>query len=865
MTYDIDELDPYLNNKSDLIPLHTWNKKIGGVDRGKTPIDNEWDTKEYKQGAKQLKRWAEAGYNIGYRIGEQELVVDLDPRHYVKGVDTEQLVAELFEMFDFDELRWELPVVKTGGGGFHIYCTLPDGFDHKLIRKCVDSLPGVDFKKKGGYVVAAGSRHPNGNYYIWDNGLLDRHTTPEKLLDLIKREALPDKDYKSGYGAINGSQLYDVVLSKLDIHDYDSNDKWEPIMMAAHHATAGDGIEEFLDWSLSDNRFEDDENKIRNRWESLDDSKSDSITIGTLIHELKQNGEDTSGARAILDFSCKPELESDDEDSEEAELLKQAKRIASEIDISDVYDDPEMEDGVEDAAIQACNDLPQEPSGEEIAKCLRLIKNADMYESVRAVKILQDKTGLPKTAINHMLKELEVKLNRDLGRLISDKTLEVSFNKGRHLTCPPSGMLYGFRDTHWIPLSDEFMGKLVQTTLYSLKEKMDIDGQELSLINQAVKLSRINAATLKDKLHRTELPHSVINCENGELWLERDGTHTLKPHTYRSYLTNCLNVDYDPSAECPLFEETIYDIFRDFPDTEDMVRHVGEMLGYAIQPYKNIASWWLLRGPGGDGKSTILKTLEGILQDTQLMTGVKLLSIGSNESYNHASNSLIGKLSVVIEELPANYLLKDAGMKMLSENTKMEANPKGAEAFSFMYSASLFICSNGFPATRDLSHGMFRRANVIPFNRQFDKNGIADLDRQANILQDPQEMSGVLNFMLEGLQRLRNRGRFVEPLSCKVAKEEWLGNANNVVRFVKENLELTSLKDCAGDFGALYDIIYQSWCQENDIDDKLRKKKQHFKRDLIDLGFTVRKGGGNRLKVYGGQVINREIDEDEDF
>jgi P4 family phage/plasmid primase-like protien len=861
MTYKKEQLKPYIKAGADLIPINTWNKQVKGVKRGKTPLHNDWTNREYKRDA--YKGWIENGYNIGLRIAANQVIIDLDPRNY-KGEDCETLIAELFGFFDFEELTWELPVVRTGGGGWHIYCTLPENVDYSLLRETIEELPGVEFKRKGRQVLCAGSKHPSGEYYNWENEA-EPAVLPEDILAKIKREAKPDSGkYTSGKGSLTGTQLSELILEHLEATDYDDNDTWFPLLCGAHHATDGEGVDEFVYWCTQDPKYRDSENQIRSRWASLDDKKDNLYTIGTLIRELDKHGEDSSGVKAMLSFQSQADLEIDDEDTEEAELLNQAKRIASEIDISDIYDDPEMEDGVEGAALIACNDLPQDPSGEEIAKCLRLIKNADMYEAVRATKVLQDKTKLSKSAINQMLKELEAKINRDLGRLISDKTLEVSFNKGKHLTCPPSGMLYGFRNTHWIPLSDEFMGKLVQTTLYSLKEKMDIDGQELSLINQAVKLSRIGVATLKDKLHRTELPHSVINCKNGELWLERDGSHTLKPHNYRSYLLNCLNVDYDPSADCPLFKETLYDIFEHFPDTEDMVRHIGEMLGYTIQPYKNIASWWLFRGPGGDGKSTILKILEGILQDAQLMTGVKLLSLGSNESYNHAANSLIGKLSVIIEELPANYLLKDAGMKMLSENTKMEANPKGSEAFNFMYSGNLIMCSNGFPATRDLSHGMFRRANVIPFNRQFDKDNSADLDRPIKILQDPQEMSGVLNFMLEGLQRLRNRGRFEEPESCKLAKEEWLGHANNVVRFVKENIESTNAKDCVGDFGTIYDLTYQSWCQENDIEDKMRKKKQHFKRDLIDLGFIVKPGGGNVLKVYGGKLIHHEEEDDLD-
>ena len=453
--------------------------------------------------------------------------------------------------------------------------------------------------------------------------------------------------------------------------------------------------------------------------------------------------------------------------------------------------------------------------------------------------------------------------------MLSQKTLEKTFNNGKHLTCPPNGLLYVFNKTHWRQLSDEFLAKLIQNVLHELKNKIKIEAQELSLINQAVKLSRIQVATLTDRLHSTSLPASVVNCKNGELWLNRDGSHTLKKHSYRSYLDSCLNVEYDPSATCPLFMETIEDIFANYLDGNDIVRHMAELFGYTIQPYRNIASWWLFRGPGGDGKSTLIKILGGILNDAQLMTTVKILGSASGTSDNHAMTAVVGALNVVVEELPANYLLKDEGVKLFSENTKMQCNPKGAAQFPFMYAGGLIMCSNGFPATRDLSHGMVRRANVIPFNRQFTKedssgNSSEDIDRASDILNDPEEMSGILNFMLEGLQRLRDRGKFKVPDSCNLAKEEWLGQANNVVRFTKECIDITkNLTDSIGDLNTLYGIVYHNWCEENGIDEKLRKKKQHFIKDMESLGFIVKHGGGNVIKVYGGKLI---IDEEiEDF
>lgn len=874
MAYQKDQLKPYEVDigKTDFIPIHIWNKQKQGKERGKTPIHQDWVNRKYVPTA--VNGWITKGYNLGYRIAADEVIIDIDPRNFDGLTDSLELVAELMGYFDFDELTEDLPVVQTGGGGWHIYCTLPQDLDYMQLRETVDELPGVEFKRKGRQVLAAGSRHPSGNYYSWVN-TAKRKPLSKQAIELIKRTTKrKNTEYSTGKGCLTGTQLEELILSKLDPEDYASNDKWFPLLCAAHHATDGQGVEEFVAWSTQDLEYSGDENVIRSRWESLWD-KDNSITIGTLIHQLEQNGEDTKDVKAMLSFSAMDYSEDDDEDGDqdsesngdEEELLNNAKRIASEIDLSDIYHEPELEEGVEGKALALAERLTPMSDQQEIIKCIRLIKAADSLEAMRAQELLVGKKVLKQSSINKLLKDLDAKINDDLALLISNKTLELTFNKGKHITCPPSGVLYAFHKTHWKPISDEFLGKLVQGTIHALKTKMDIEANEVTLIGQAVKLSRIRSATLTDKLHRTDLPHSVINCKNGELWLDKDGSHTLKPHNYRSYLINCLNVNYDPGAKCPLFMQTLNEIFSKFPDTADMVRHIGELLGYTIQPYKNMASWWLFRGPGGDGKSTILKILEGVLQDAQLNTGAKLLSSGASDGYAHATHSLVGKLAVVIEELPANYLLKDAGVKMFSENTKMEANPKGRDAFNFMYAGNLIMCSNGFPATRDLSHGMFRRANVVPFNRQFTKGNTEDIDRAAKILQDKEEMSGVLNFMLEGLQRLRDRGHFALPDSCLEAKEEWFGEANNVVRFVKETIDMTNVAtDCLGDFSNLYGMIYHRWCQENDIDDKMRKRKSHFKQDLTNLGLVVRYGGGNVLKVYGGLLKeDLEWQEDEDF
>lgn len=862
MSYKKDNLHYYVSAGMDLMPLHPWNKRINQKERGKTPVHNDWPINNYKNN--DLVKWISSGLNIGVRLRDVDLIVDIDPRNFTGDVDTYAAVADLFNFLDFDDMIHDCPTVKTGSGGYHVYFKLPQGVSSKRIKTSLESIPGMDLKKKGGYVVAAGSRHPNGNYYEWVNAC-EPITLSDCDLKRLTREEKNNSGYSSGKGALNGTQLQELILDKLEVTDYSDNDSWFPILCACHHITDGDGIEEFLEWSLGDLEYSDCENQIRNRWESLHSDDS-SYKAGTLINELEKSGEETNKLRAVLQFSEFNCLDVDDDESEEYEMINRAKQIARDIDYGDIYqsssDDEECEMGVEGRATIAVNDLSQNPSDEELAKCLRLIKSAGVFESTRAIETLAKKIKMSKATITKLIKEMDEKLCDDLSLLLSRKTLEIVFNKGKHLTCTPNGQLYGYHKTHWIKIGEAFMAKLTQNTLHELKQRLDIKAPELTIINQATRLSYIECATLIDKIHSTELPKPIINCKNGELWITKQGEHKLKPHTYKSYLTSCLNVNYEPGSECPLFMRTLKEIFANFDDCDDMIRHMGELMGYTIQPYKNIASWWLFRGPGGDGKSTLLKIMGGILADAQLMTTIKLLSAGSTEGYNHAIVSLVGKLSVIIEEVPSGYMLKDAGVKLLSENTKMEANPKMRDAFDFVYAGNLILCSNGYPATRDLSHGMFRRANIIPFNQRFDADGREDIDRAADILSDPKEMSGVLNFMLEGLARLRKRGKFKVPASCVAAKEEWLGEANNVIKFIDQTIIKTgNADDLVGELSSIYEFHYNTWCQSNDIDERLRKRKMQFKRDLISMGFVAEESSRGVVKIYGGRLKEESASE----
>jgi Bifunctional DNA primase/polymerase, N-terminal len=100
------------------------------------------------------RRWPQA--NLGLGTGRRFDVLDLDGE---QGVEALRAVLSI--------APWEHPgpVARTGGGGWHLLYA-PTGLGNR-----VGLLPGVDWRGKGGLIVAPPSQHASGNCYTWVRSL----------------------------------------------------------------------------------------------------------------------------------------------------------------------------------------------------------------------------------------------------------------------------------------------------------------------------------------------------------------------------------------------------------------------------------------------------------------------------------------------------------------------------------------------------------------------------------------------------------------------------------------------------------------------------------------------------------------------
>jgi hypothetical protein len=283
-----------------LIPLHTHeakSKRFGRVMQdGKRPRDANWPRRKYDS-RKTIESAESDNHNVGVRLTDEQLVLDIDPRN---GGD-EGFASLCFDL-GLNPDHW--PHVITGSGGHHYYLSKPKDV---LVVDTLESYPGCEFKSRGRQVVAAGSIHPETHtHYVWDFEGADIEDPlppcPRNLLNLIRR---PDR-VADGEGGTYSTEQIAKCLAVLDPCDFDSNDKWFPLIASVHHASGGEARQEFIDWSTSDERYRKDAYIIGRRWDSFHADKGDGYTSKTLEYHVRKAGHPelqvSSASNAADDF-----------------------------------------------------------------------------------------------------------------------------------------------------------------------------------------------------------------------------------------------------------------------------------------------------------------------------------------------------------------------------------------------------------------------------------------------------------------------------------------------------------------------------------------------------------------------------------
>jgi putative DNA primase/helicase len=424
----------------------------------------------------------------------------------------------------------------------------------------------------------------------------------------------------------------------------------------------------------------------------------------------------------------------------------------------------------------------------------------------------------------------------DAAEVLMASVLHNDFAAGKHLRFEADGRFWHFSGKLWQPVPDKWIEGRV---LECLEASPLRTGQNTaSLMGQVRKLLEAKLATNDDRLSFVSDPPSVINCVNGELWIADDGSVELRPHRPESFLRHYLGVAYDPSAACPEYDRAAREIFGSADNPHGLVRHWHEFVGYVIQPRRHIAVIMILLGGGNNGKTVLIRTVMRLLGPS-LVESQRVDNLDKNR---FAIGNLFNKLLYVDDDVKAGARLPDGTLKTISEAKEVTGEYKYKSPFNFTVRTVPVLLCNNIPSLADLSYGMRRRLQVVPFDRTF-----TDEDKDPALFDRiwANELPGVLNRALRGYERLVARGsRFNLPPAVRAATAGWLQQANPLPAFIEDRCVKGAGERCW--MQNLYPA-YKAWTEQAGY--TIAQTQLAFRRNLEHLGHKVSHGNrGQRVE-----------------
>ena len=285
---------------------------------------------------------------------------------------------------------------------------------------------------------------------------------------------------------------------------------------------------------------------------------------------------------------------------------------------------------------------------------------------------------------------------------------------------------------------------------------------------------------------------NILVCQNGTLELD---TRTLREHRPEDRATKAVPYDYDPSAKADMFLQVLHDAVSEAAD------YLQEFAGYCLTPDTSHETAVWLKGPRGSGKSTVIEGFQAMLGEKH-----DILGLGEIESSPFALARIPGKTLLTSTEQPAAYLKSTHVIDSLVSGESLMVNIKNKPKEIVKPVAKVMWAMNEAPRIATAQSGIFRRVNIVTFPK---------LERKADPLVKgyvKQEGAGILNWALDGLVRLVERGEFAPPESVKNANLEW-EHANDLpAQFVEEMCVTGSEFEIPS--GILYDN-YSEWARSN--------------------------------------------------
>lgn len=316
------------------------------------------------------------------------------------------------------------------------------------------------------------------------------------------------------------------------------------------------------------------------------------------------------------------------------------------------------------------------------------------------------------------------------------------------------------------------------------------------ILNKLYCTSKINRILLKiqadtyiqSKDFFLEEDVNLIAVNNGILNIKTKELTNFSPK-YKFF--NKIPVNYNCSSNCDKIITFLKEVTSDQSDIDTL----QELFGYLLYRHYEIEKAIMLTGGGRNGKSKTIEIMKRFIGAVNCAN----IPIQALESDQFAMGELFNKLANLSADISKTALKETGKFKSLIGRDLISAQRKFLPMVHFQNYAKMIFSANELPVTQDITPAFFLRWVIIDFPYTFlsekellqvqdnekDRFKLANPNIIEEITSDDQ-MSGLLNWSLIGLNRLLSKKDFSYNKSNIEVKNTWLRKSSSIHAFIMD-------------------------------------------------------------------------------
>jgi putative DNA primase/helicase len=298
----------------------------------------------------------------------------------------------------------------------------------------------------------------------------------------------------------------------------------------------------------------------------------------------------------------------------------------------------------------------------------------------------------------------------------------------------------------------------------------------------------------------------VLACRNLLVHLPRvaEGIGYSIPPTPRFFSRNAL--DYDFLHDAPEPRNWIAFLQQLWDDDQQSINALQEWFGYCLLPDTRQQKIMMIVGPKRCGKGTIARVLRRLVGEANVCAPT-LASLTTHFGLQPLLGKTLAAISDARLSRRTDIAVVTERLLSISGEDAQTVDRKNLPQVTCRLPVRFLVLTNELPKVDDPSGALVGRLILLQLtNSWYGKEDTALTDKLLA------ELPGILHWAIEGWQRLRARGHFVQPASARELRRDLEDLASPIGAFLRERCQV------GGGFQVAVQELFagwKNWCDEN--------------------------------------------------